>query len=67
MPRPWSWPTADRWPRPSRCCLGVPAERNPFSFYNGSISRLAWDTEVKLQTFNQLDHLHGLMGGSGDL
>jgi broad specificity phosphatase PhoE len=47
--------------------LGVPAERNPFNFYNSSISRLGWDTEVKLQTFNQLDHLHGLVGGSGDL
>lgn len=47
--------------------LGVPAERNPFSFYNGSISRLAWDKEVKLLSFNQLDHLHGLTGNSGDL
>ena len=50
-----------------KALLGVPAERNPFSFYNGSISRLVWESEVKLQTFNQLDHLQGLIGGSGDL
>ncbi len=47
--------------------LGVPAERNPFALYNGAISRLAWDTEVKLQTLNQTDHLGGLVGHGGDL
>lgn len=50
-----------------KALLGVPAERNPFNFYNGSISRIAWEKEVKLVTFNQLEHLHGLVGGSGDL
>lgn len=50
-----------------KALLGVPAERNPFSFYNGSISRIAWEKEVKLLTVNQLEHLQGLVGGSGDL
>ncbi len=37
--------------------LGIPAENNPFSFYNASISRLAWNGRIKLLTLNQLDHL----------
>ena len=37
--------------------LGIPAEINPFSFYNASISRLAWNARLKLLTLNQLDHL----------
>jgi 2,3-bisphosphoglycerate-dependent phosphoglycerate mutase len=37
--------------------LGIPAQINPFSFYNASISRLAWDRQIKLLTLNQLDHL----------
>ncbi len=47
--------------------LDVPADRNPFGLYNGSISRIAWFKEVKLQTLNQLDHLQGFTGSSGDL
>jgi probable phosphoglycerate mutase len=37
--------------------LGIPMETNPFSFYNASISKLAWDRRIKLLTLNQLDHL----------
>lgn len=37
--------------------LQVPAERNPFMLYNGSISMLEWDGQVKLMTLNQTDHL----------
>ncbi len=37
--------------------LQIPAELNPFSLYNASISKLAWTDRVKLLTLNQLDHL----------
>lgn len=37
--------------------LGVPVERNPFSLFNASISRLHWDRRIKLVTLNELDHL----------
>ena len=50
-----------------KALLEVPAARNPFAFYNGSISRLAWDREVKLQSYNQVEHLGGLVGHCGDL
>jgi probable phosphoglycerate mutase len=50
-----------------KALLEVPAGRNPFAFYNGAISRLSWDREVKLQTFNQTEHLAGLIGNCGDL
>jgi probable phosphoglycerate mutase len=47
--------------------LGIPAERNPFSFSNGSISTLTWDSEIKLHTLNDVGHLRNLMSGDGDL
>jgi probable phosphoglycerate mutase len=51
--------------------LGIPAERNPFSFYNASISQVNWDAQVKLLTLNQIDHLRRAQGEfdtrSGDL
>lgn len=51
--------------------LGVPAERNPFMLYNGSISRLEWESQVKLMTLNQTDHLRSagceLATRTGDL
>jgi hypothetical protein len=51
--------------------LQVPAELNPFAFYNGSISRLAWDKQLKVLTINQLDHLRAVEliteAGAGDL
>ncbi|HVC96830.1 MAG TPA: histidine phosphatase family protein [Pirellulales bacterium] len=40
-----------------KALLGVPAERNPFMLYNGSISQLEWAGQVKLVTLNQTDHL----------
>jgi 2,3-bisphosphoglycerate-dependent phosphoglycerate mutase len=40
-----------------KALLGIPIETNPLSFYNASISKLAWDHRLKLLTLNQLDHL----------
>ena len=40
-----------------KALLNVPAERNPFMLYNGSISRIEWEAQVKLMTLNQTDHL----------
>lgn len=37
--------------------LDVPANRNPFTLYNASISQLAWVSEPKLVTLNQVEHL----------
>jgi broad specificity phosphatase PhoE len=54
-----------------KALLGVPAERNPFMLYNGSISQLEWSSQVKLLTLNQTDHLRlagcELATRSGDL
>ena len=40
-----------------KALLRIPAEINPFSLYNASISKLAWNETIKLLTLNQLDHL----------
>lgn len=40
-----------------KAILRIPAEVNPFSFYNASISKLVWEKRIKLMTLNQLDHL----------
>jgi broad specificity phosphatase PhoE len=37
--------------------LRVPPQTNPFSLFNASISRLAWDGKWSLLTLNQMDHL----------
>jgi broad specificity phosphatase PhoE len=37
--------------------LRIPAELNPFSLYNASISMVAWNQQVRLMTLNQLEHL----------
>ncbi len=37
--------------------LGIPADRNPFGFFNASISRLRWDANIKLVTLNETEHL----------
>ena len=54
-----------------KALLEVPAERNPFLLYNGSISRLEWESQVKLMTLNQTDHLRSagceLATRTGDL
>jgi broad specificity phosphatase PhoE len=51
--------------------IGVPAERNPFMLYNGSISMLEWTGQLKLMTLNQIDHLRAagcaLATRTGDL
>lgn len=51
--------------------IGVPAERNPFMLYNGSISTLESTTQIKLMTLNQIDHLRAagcaLATRTGDL
>jgi broad specificity phosphatase PhoE len=47
--------------------LNIPAERNPFSLENGSISKIAWDRDVKLLWLNQTHHLQGAHGGDGEL
>jgi 2,3-bisphosphoglycerate-dependent phosphoglycerate mutase len=40
-----------------KALLEIPAGRNPFPLYNGSISQLVWEREPKLVTLNQVDHL----------
>jgi len=37
--------------------LDIPAARNPFGFFNGSITRIRWDAHVKLLTLNETEHL----------
>jgi broad specificity phosphatase PhoE len=50
-----------------KALLDIPAQRNPFSLANGSISTLLWDSEAKLLTLNETAHLHGAITGSGEL
>jgi broad specificity phosphatase PhoE len=50
-----------------KALLEIPAHRNPFTLGNGSISKLAWEHEVKLLSLNLTDHLNGALGGGGDL
>jgi probable phosphoglycerate mutase len=40
-----------------KALLCIPAELNPFSLYNASISVLAWNGKIKLLSLNQLEHL----------
>jgi probable phosphoglycerate mutase len=47
--------------------LEIPPARNPFSLTNGSISTIAWESDVKLLALNETSHLHGLESGGGDL
>ena len=50
-----------------KALLDIPAERNPFSLQNGSISRIEWQKEVRLLTLNETSHLQGDCGSGGDL
>ena len=50
-----------------KALLEIPAHRNPFTLGNGSISKLAWEHDVKLLALNLIDHLNGALGGGGDL
>ncbi len=50
-----------------KALLEIPAQRNPFSLNNGSISVLAWSGELKLLRLNDTEHLQGAQGTGGDL
>lgn len=50
-----------------KALLEIPAQRNPFSLLNASISTLAWDKDVKLLALNDVAHLRDLVSGGGDL
>lgn len=47
--------------------LDIPAEHNPFTFSNGSISTIAWENEFKLLSLNETSHLHHATSGDGEL
>ncbi|HEX4131285.1 MAG TPA: histidine phosphatase family protein [Pirellulales bacterium] len=40
-----------------KALLEIPAGRNPFLLYNGSISMAEWNQQFKLITLNQMEHL----------
>lgn len=48
-----------------KALLDIPAQRNPISLFNGSISVLRWSSEVKLVVLNRIDHLRDVEGGAG--
>jgi probable phosphoglycerate mutase len=54
-----------------KALLDIPAQRNPFMLYNGSISMVEWNSIFKLVTLNQIDHLRAsgddLRSRTGDL
>lgn len=54
-----------------KALIGVPAERNPFSLFNASISEIDWTGQAKLRTLNQTEHLRAagfdLRTSTGDL
>jgi probable phosphoglycerate mutase len=45
--------------------LGIPPERSPFMLYNGSISTLDYNGQVRLLTLNEVEHLRGPDGRLG--
>ncbi len=51
--------------------LDIPAERNPFSLHNCSISQFAWQAQFRLLSLNETAHLREVNAGfnvsSGDL
>ncbi len=50
-----------------KALLEIPAERNPFTLANGSVSIVVWEKEFKLLTLNETAHLGAAMSGGGDL
>ncbi len=40
-----------------KALLQIPAELNPFSLYNASISKVIWEKRIKLMTLNGMEHL----------
>jgi broad specificity phosphatase PhoE len=50
-----------------KALLEIPAERNPFTLGNGSISTVVWEKDFKLLTLNETGHLREAVSGGGDL
>lgn len=54
-----------------KALLEIPAQRKAFALFNASISVVQWQTEFRLHTLNQTEHLRevnaGRAGNSGDL
>ena len=50
-----------------KALLDIPAERNPFTLNNGSISTVIWEKDFKLLSLNETGHLHDAMSSGGDL
>lgn len=40
-----------------KALFGIPVELNPFSLHNASITKIKWDGEFRLKTFNHIQHL----------
>lgn len=50
-----------------KALLGIPAERNPFSLRNGSLSVVLWEKDFKLVALNETGHLRDASSSGGDL
>lgn len=50
-----------------KALLEIPVRHNPFTFSNGSITTLDWESNVKLLALNETGHLHSLTSGDGEL
>ncbi len=50
-----------------KALLEIPAERNPFTLGNGSISTVLWEKEFKLLALNETAHLRDATSGDGEL
>lgn len=50
-----------------KALLQIPAERNPFSLANGSISTANWEKDFRLLTLNETGHLIEAHSGNGEL
>jgi broad specificity phosphatase PhoE len=50
-----------------KALLEIPAERNPFSLGNGSISTAVWEKDFKLFSLNERGHLRNELSSGGDL
>jgi len=43
-----------------KAIFGIPADRSPFRFYNAAISKLALESQPKLLTLNETEHLRSV-------
>jgi broad specificity phosphatase PhoE len=50
-----------------KALLEIPAERNPFTLANGSISTVMWEKDFKLLSLNETGHLRDALSGDGEL